>query len=139
LAIADLISAKPAIAVLNKVDLLDTVAQPRLEGLDLPAVTISALTGQGLQDLEDAILEEVFSGSVSAGPAPVVTSPRHKAALSRALDHVESATAADEEKLPLDLVAIDVSCAINAIGEITGQTAGDDLLETIFGRFCIGK
>ena len=76
------------------------------------------------------------SGSAEA---PMVTSPRHKEALTRALEHVQAAHASHQADLVADLVAIDLMAAINALGEITGQTASDDLLETIFGTFCIGK
>jgi tRNA modification GTPase len=76
---------------------------------------------------------------VTASEAPVVTSPRHKEALNRALDHVNAARAAHDSGISTDLIAIDVTAAVNALGEITGQTAGEDLIETIFGNFCVGK
>ena len=60
-------------------------------------------------------------------------------ALSRALDHVSAARAAVQAGELVDLVAIDVSAAVHALGEITGQTASEDLVETIFSTFCIGK
>lgn len=137
--IAALVGNKPAIVVLNKIDLLhgrDPVPGPVL---DAPHVSISALTGQGLEDLEAAIVSTVFSGHVVATDAPLVTSPRHKEALNQALDHVQAAHTGCRDGQLTDLLAIDVTCAINALGEITGQTASDDLVETILSNFCIGK
>ena len=105
----------------------------------LPLVQISALTGQGLEELEDTIVEAVFSGRVAATEAPLVTNPRHKEALSRSLDHVDAAYTAYLNGQLVDMIAIDVGAAVGALGEITGQTASDDLLETIFHQFCVGK
>lgn len=145
-AIAALVQDKPAIVVANKTDLLAAVPakQPGAGAIDSPiagaaCVAVSALTGQGLETLEQTIVETVLSGRVAASDAPVVTSPRHKEALSRALDHVRSAEVAHHDGQLIDLIAIDVSAAVNALGEITGQTASEDLIDTIFSTFCIGK
>lgn len=138
-AIAALVGDKPAILVLNKSDLVGTVTASRHAVLEGQCVAISALTGEGLQDLEGAIVEKVFAGQVAAAAAPMVTNPRHKGALGRALDNVGAASAALRAGRSADLVAIDVVAAVNALGEITGQTASEDLLDTIFGSFCIGK
>jgi len=137
--IAALIGDKPTLVVMNKVDLREMSPYDPSEILSARSISISALTGAGLEKLEEAILETVFSGQVVASEAPMVTSPRHKEALTRALEHVQAAHASHQADLVADLVAIDLMAAINALGEITGQTASDDLLETIFGTFCIGK
>jgi tRNA modification GTPase len=143
-AIAALIGARPAIVVLNKIDMVigppagHLGADGRSCLLDAPAVALSALTGEGLDRLEEAIVDTVLSGQVTAS-APVVTNPRHKEALSRALDHVEAAHQAYRAGLTADLLAIDLAAAVNALGEITGQSATEDLLSTIFSSFCVGK
>jgi tRNA modification GTPase len=137
--IAALVQEKPAIVVLNKIDLLGTPLGGHRTILDAPCVPVSALTGQGMEALEETIVEAVFSGKVTVSEVPMVTSPRHKGALSRALDHVSSAHAAHQAGQLVDLVAIDLAAAVNALGEITGQTASEDLVDTIFSDFCIGK
>jgi tRNA modification GTPase len=145
-AIAALVQEKPALVVLNKVDLLhespdrETFQQGACCVLpDAGCVPVSALTGQGLEWLEEALIQMVWSGQVTASEAPLVTSPRHKEALSQALDHVVAARAAHQAGAWSDLVAIDVTAAVNALGQITGQTASEDLIETIFANFCVGK
>jgi tRNA modification GTPase len=138
-AIAALVDGKPAIVVLNKTDLVETIPPARRPGIDAPSVPVSALTGEGLDTLEEAIVETVFSGQATASEAPMVTSPRHKEALHRALDHVHAAHDAHRAGQLADLLAIDLTAAVNALGEITGQTAGEDLVETIFSSFCVGK
>jgi len=102
-------------------------------------VELSALTREGLEGLEQAIVELIFSGKVMASDTALVTNPRHKQILQAALDHVRSALEAHSAGSPIDLLAIDVTAAINALGEITGETATDDLLEVIFSEFCVGK
>ena len=136
--IAELIGDKPAILVVNKIDLSQ---QAVLDSL-LPSVRrvrVSALTGEGLEELEEAMVEAVFSGKVVASDAPLVTNPRHKQALHEALEHVEAAVDASTSDTPTDLIAIDVTAAVNALGEITGETATEDLLQIIFSEFCVGK
>ena len=136
--IASLIGHKPVILVVNKTDL------PVRTGTDdlLPhasRIELSALTGEGLEELEQAIVELIFSGKVMASDTALVTNPRHKQILQAALDHVRSALEAHSAGSPVDLLAIDVTAAVNALGEITGETATDDLLEVIFSEFCVGK
>jgi tRNA modification GTPase len=136
--IAALIGRKPALVVANKADL------PQLElPVDLmpsvPRLRLSALTGEGVEGLEEAIAELVLGGAVTAADTPLVSNPRHQASLKRALDHVEAAEGGHLGGLSPDLVAIDVREAVDALGEITGETVGEDLLEAIFSNFCIGK
>jgi tRNA modification GTPase len=136
--IADLVGDKPAIVVINKADLTQ---RAELDSL-LPQadrVSISALTGQGLEKLEEDIVETVFSGRVVTTDEPLVSSPRHKELLARALDHLKAAQGAHSEGMAADFVAIDLTAAVDALGEITGETATEDLLKTIFAKFCIGK
>jgi len=138
-AMAALIGGRPALLVLNKIDLVacpDAGWSGILEAAGLP---VSALTGQGIPELEKAIVATVLSGQVNASALPLVTNPRHKALLSRALDQVRVAHTGHEAGLTADLVAIDLAAAVQTLGEITGQTAGEDLLDAVFGNFCIGK
>ncbi len=136
--IADLAAGKTAILVINKIDL--SRATHSFDILpEASQVEISALTGEGLEELEEAIVEVVFSGQVLASDEPLVSSPRHKSILKRALDHVASAQGAHAQEIPADFVAIDLTSAVNALGEITGETVTEDLLETIFSEFCVGK
>ena len=135
---ADLVGGKPAILVINKSDLPVIVnvgdLLPRA-----PRVEISALTGAGIVDLEQAIEEVAFAGHVMASDAVLVSNPRHRDVLRRTCEHVDAVLAAHRASMPADFLSIGLRSAVNALGEITGETVSETLLETIFGRFCIGK
>ncbi len=136
--IAALIDRKPAIVVINKTDLPVRVDAACLLP-HAPHVEISALTGEGIAELEQAIQTAVFTGQAISAGATWVSHPRHRDALRRADKHVRHALDAHHNALPADFISIDVTAAINVLAEITGETASESLLETIFGRFCIGK
>ena len=139
-AIADAVDGRPAVLVLNKSDLTADVTAEDLPFLsEVPRVVVSAETGAGIDALEDTIYEQVMGGTVKSLQSALVSNPRHKAALTRALEHVREAQATYAAGLPADFITIDLNAAVNALGEITGETATEDLLDTIFSRFCIGK
>lgn len=135
-AIRELLGDKAVIAVANKADL---PLKASLDSLPWKPIAISALTGSGLQDLEREMVRTALGGSVATSDALLVSNPRHKEALARALHHLKAATDSLSNGLPDDFVSIDLTAALTALGEITGETVGEELLETIFSRFCIGK
>ena len=132
----EMLREKEVLVVANKCDLL-----PRAELEELPwlHVSTSALTGEGIAELENAMVRSILGGGVVTSDALLVTNPRHKEALQRAARHLALAQASAREGLPEDFISIDLTAAINALGEITGETVTDELLDTIFSRFCIGK
>lgn len=124
--------------VVNKTD-LPLVADDSAILAESPHVHLSALTGEGLHLVEDAIEEMVFSGQVQTSDVPVISNPRHCEILRRALDQVKAAETSCRDQGTADLVAVDLNAAVSALGEITGETVSDDVLEAIFSNFCIGK
>lgn len=128
------------ILVLNKIDLVQGVVSQTPFGALTPPVVVktSALTGSGLDELENQIVEMVVRGDFSADEA-VVTNVRHEDALRRARKHLEDALCAVEQDTPLDLVVIDVREGLSALGEITGETVDDEIIDRIFADFCVGK
>lgn len=139
-AIAAEVEGRPAVLVLNKQDLAPALTAEKLPFLDdVPRVTVSAKTGAGIEELEETLYEQVMDGRVAPLQSALVSNPRHKAALARALEHVRAAQETNAAGLPADFITIDLNAAVDALGEITGETATEDLLDTIFSRFCIGK
>jgi tRNA modification GTPase len=130
-------SAKKRILVRNKVDLPLRLHFPL--GLKAPVVDVSCLTGQGIEPLKDAMKELAWSGEIHAEMLQVMINSRHQDALNRARAATLSTLAALTENQTLELVALDLRIAVNAVGEIVGQTTTEDLLDVIFSQFCIGK
>ena len=130
------LAGRPTILVSNKADL------PRPGGTPLKAVhqvEISCATGQGIEELKDHIRERVWSGSIDAEMLQVMINSRHQEALRRAEEALLRTSAALGDGLSLELVALDLHIATNAVGEIVGGTGREDLLDAIFSQFCIGK
>jgi tRNA modification GTPase len=108
------------------------------EGVEI--VSASAVVEGGTDELEEALAALVLSGrAVPRRGDATVTSVRHRDALRRAEEHVEAAIESVRDARPAAFVAVDLHSALNALGEITGETVGEDLLDEIFRNFCIGK
>ena len=104
-----------------------------------PMARVSCLTGEGIESLKDAIKNLVWSGEIKAEMLEVMINSRHQDALSRAAAATSRTIDALVDGLTLELAALDLRIAVNAIGEIVGQTTTEDLLDRIFSQFCIGK
>jgi len=102
-------------------------------------VDVCALTGQGIEPLKDAIKDLVWSGEIKAEMLQVMINSRHQDALRRAREATLRTIEAFRTDLTLELVALDLRIAVNAVGEIVGKTTTEDLLDSIFSQFCIGK
>ena len=141
MAIAALTHGRPTILVGNKADqpsLLNPAPLIAAHSTLQAHVITSAATGAGLSELGGTVARTLLGNSGLTGET-LVTNPRHRDALNRSVEHLQSAVQALESGIPIDLVAVDVTAAVQALGEVTGETVGEDLLATIFSRFCIGK
>jgi tRNA modification GTPase len=134
--ILGLLGEKPVLVAANKSDLPQQAA---LNELPWPVVSICTLTGDGVAELEERMVSTVFGGKVLTSDALLVSNPRHKEALEQAERHVAQAQTSLEANMPDDFITIDLTAALSALGEVTGETVHDELLETIFSQFCIGK
>lgn len=128
---------KKRIIILNKCDLPRRL--PALESAGAPVVEVSCVSGEGLERLKDLIKETVWSGAIRAEMLEVMINARHQDALKRARSATMETIGALRENLTLELAALDLRIAVNAVGEIVGQTTTDDLLDSIFSQFCLGK
>lgn len=127
----------PVVLVVNKQDLAQESQSPLLELLpDARVVHVSASTGAGIEDVEQG-----FTGVLMADAhgQPSLVNARQRAALDRAMAHVQDATTAHEADVPQDLLATSVRAALHAVGEVTGENVDEAVLVEIFSTFCIGK
>lgn len=132
-------AGKKRIFVLNKIDLPKKLELPGLVTRHSSLVTVSCLSGQGIESLKDAIKNLVWAGKIEAGMLQVMINSRHQEALGRTRAATLQTIEALRADMTLELVALDLRIAINAVGEIVGKTATEDLLDSIFSQFCIGK
>jgi len=131
------IDRKKTILIVNKIDLGENMPPPG-DG-DIPAVEVSALTGEGIEHLKESIVQVVTGGRVSSPESVIVSRVRHEDAIRRARNHMEEFQSSSGAGVPADLLSIDARSAWEALGEITGSTVTEDLLDRIFRDFCIGK
>ena len=128
--VLQMLKDKPLIKVINKVDILHDETDTDAD------VYTSAVTGAGIEKLKKLLFEKSF-GQRSEDSAFLIEE-RHFGALCRAEDSLRKAIAACMCQ-PLDLIGIDVKEAWDALGEITGETATEAIIEEIFSKFCVGK
>lgn len=128
------------IAILNKADIAD--GAPTLPaGLpaDTPVITISALTGFGLDTLRDALVSRAAAEAGNASEGILVTNARHAEALARAIESSARVIDGLTTGLTGDLIALDLRQTISHLSAILGDIPSSTILSTIFSRFCIGK
>ncbi len=129
--VLQMLKGKPIIKVVNKVDALRDETE-----MDADVYT-SAVTGEGIEKLKRLLFDRSFGEERSEDSAFLIEE-RHFDALQRAEDSLKKALIACESQ-PLDLIGIDVKEAWDALGEITGETATEAIIEEIFSKFCVGK
>ena len=128
---------KNVIVILNKSDIATMDTDTLFDGYTV--IKLSAKTGEGLDELSLAIETMFKLGKISAGDSNAITNLRHKEALSGALYSITSAICALRECVPYDIVSIDLTDCASRLGEITGKTVSDEIVDKIFARFCLGK
>jgi len=144
----DQVKSRIAILVGNKADLRD----PR--GSDTPFdsaqgvlvrqssetyLSTSALTGQGIPELRAAILHQVNGGGGSTTESGFLTNARHQSLVRDSITALDAANKAIHNRVPHEMLLLDLYNALRPLDEITGATTNDDILNLIFSRFCIGK
>lgn len=127
-------SAEKAIVVISKSDLPTVCVVPATA---LPVVTLSSVTGEGLNALEAKIKELFPLPQVPAGE--ILTNARQAEAVARALDSLKAAAVALDAGETPDIVLTETETAMSALGELTGRTVREDVTNRIFSRFCVGK
>jgi len=129
---------KNALIVINKIDLSSSINKASaFDGFSV--VRISALTGQGLDDLKKTVVDCVLKEDIDLTSSNVVPNLRHRQALNDAMSFFKRAALNLEEDRPMEIVAVELKSGLDALGEIIGETTSEDVLESIFSQFCLGK
>lgn len=139
--IIDLIKDKKTIVLLNKSDLPNKYDEDYFKSYvkESEIIISSISTGIGLEQLENSIRNMFYSGEVEINSDIVITNMRHKNQLEKALANITSVEVDLEALVPLDCLEVDLKNCWENLGEITGDTIGEDILDKIFAEFCLGK
>lgn len=137
----DLTKDEHRIIVLNKSDLEPLVSLEEIEAFaeSSPIISTSMTNKLGIDDLEDAIAQLFFQGETIEKDANYISNTRHIALLNETQQALEDVIRGLEMGMPVDLVQIDMTHAWETLGEITGDTMQDELLNELFSNFCLGK
>ena len=138
--IMKMIHDKKSVILLNKSDLVTVVTEDMVkEHIDKPILQISAKEESGIKELEETLKEMFFHGKISFNDEVYITNIRHKTAIKDAYDSLEKVNVSIENNMPEDFYSIDLLDAYESLGSITGETIGEDLVNEIFSKFCMGK
>lgn len=132
---------KKRIIILNKTDLEEKLDRKELAKIseNAPVYATSILKNEGVEALEKAISKLFFNGIENSQSTVMVTNARHIALLKKAQNSLDSVLEGISSGMPVDLVQIDMTEAWNLLGEITGESYEDELLDQLFSQFCLGK
>ncbi|EKW99641.1 tRNA uridine-5-carboxymethylaminomethyl(34) synthesis GTPase MnmE [Ligilactobacillus saerimneri] len=133
---------KKRIVVLNKTDLPQQLDQAELQTYLKPAeevIALSVLANAGIDQLEEQIAKLFFGGIENSQTTVIVTNARHVALLNKAEQSLTAVLQGIEAGMPVDLCQIDMTAAWDSLGEITGDSYQDELLDQLFSQFCLGK
>ena len=136
-----LLGAQKSLVLLNKSDLPPLWGEEEIRTLapGQQVLRISLAAASGLEELEEAIVQQVYCGAASQGEGLLAVNVRQEALLQQAVRHLQEVGVAAAAGMPLDCLSIDLRAAWTLLGEITGDTVGEDMITEIFSRFCIGK
>ena len=138
--ILDLLKGKKALVLLNKSDLAPVITPEMMkERTEHPVLMISAKEEQGIRELEDTIRSLIFQGEIDFNDEVLITNLRQKMALQNADTSLRMVLESIQNGMPEDFYTIDLTDAYQALGSILGEEMGEDLINEIFGKFCMGK
>lgn len=139
--IIDLIKDKKTIIILNKTDLPSKYNENDFKSIlnNKEVIVASITSGIGLENLEKSIKNMFYGGEIEIDSDTLVTNIRHKNQLIKSLDNINNAIDDINMSVPIDCIEVDLRDCWENLGEISGDTIGEDILDKIFSEFCIGK
>ncbi|ABY46420.1 tRNA uridine-5-carboxymethylaminomethyl(34) synthesis GTPase MnmE [Bacillus mycoides] len=135
------VQGKDFIVIVNKTDLPQEIDMERVTDLAVGnrVITTSLIEEQGIDELEKAIADLFFEGTIDSADMTYVSNARHIGLLTQAGRTINDAIEAIENGVPIDMVQIDLTRAWEILGEITGDTVHESLIDQLFSQFCLGK
>ena len=138
--IMKMLEGKKAIVLYNKTDLDPAVTTEDIRALvSHPVIPVSAKEETGIGELEEQIRKLFFQGEITFNDQVYITNARHKEALTDALASLKMVEQSIIDDMPEDFFSIDLMSAYESLGRIIGESVGEDLVNEIFSKFCMGK
>lgn len=139
--IADHLEGKKSLVLINKCDLARAVDIKDVRKLvpDADIIETSLADGSGIDEIEEFIENMVYGGEISQSHSTMVNNVRHIDLLARSRDSLNDARSMTAAGQALEFIEVDVRSAYESLGEITGETVSDDIINEVFARFCLGK
>jgi tRNA modification GTPase len=137
--ILDNIGSKKVIYLMNKTDLDTKLNLKEYPEIEEETIKISLLKNEGLDEIESKVKEEFLSGNIDTKNDVIVTNTRHKNLLKKANKSITELLGSIESGMTLECLEVDINDTIHYLGEITGSTVSESVIEKIFSNFCIGK
>lgn len=139
--ILELIKNKKSIILLNKTDLQPVLKEndQRLQKQNSKIIKISALNKEGIEELQEEIAKMFHLNEINLDNETIITNIRHKNLITKAIENIEKTKETINKKMPLDIIAIFIKDILEDLGTITGEEVGEDIINEIFAKFCLGK
>ena len=135
-------SKASSVALINKTDILSNGINDELcellSGFEFK-VEISALTGDGFDELSGTVDKMFIDGTLDFDNDAIITGARQYAAITKSAEFLSSAVYDIERGVSLDACCVEVECAMSALGELDGREIGEEIVHEIFSHFCVGK
>jgi tRNA modification GTPase len=137
----DVVQGMDVIVIVNKTDLPRKIDMERIKELaqNHKLITTSLIDEKGVEELEQAIADLFFTGSIESGDMTYVSNSRHIALLDQALQSIKDVSTGIEVGTPIDIIQIDLTRTWELLGEIIGESVQDGLINQLFSQFCLGK
>ncbi|WP_300409301.1 tRNA uridine-5-carboxymethylaminomethyl(34) synthesis GTPase MnmE [Lagierella sp.] len=140
LEVVELLKDRKAIILLNKEDLPQKLEREKLFiDSEIPVIKVSVKENIGIEKLERQIADMFYGGDIKLESDLLVTNVRHRDVIKKAIDYLKSSLGDLEMDVPIDCIELDLRSSWEILGQITGESIEDDVLDKIFRDFCIGK
>lgn len=139
--ILEIIKNKKAMVLINKQDKKQMIDKEKIENLvgNKPIVLISALNRIGIDKIYEEIAKMYSLNEINIDDSLTITNERHKQSIIKIHAYIENAKQAINDKMPIDIITINITNILEEIGNITGESVTDDVISGIFKKFCLGK
>lgn len=137
----EFIENKKGIILLNKADLETKIEEKEIKKIaeNKPVLRVSALNKEGIENLYNEISKIYRFNEIEIDDSLTITNSRHKSAINNMITSIEKSEKSIKEKMPIDVITINITEILTNIGEITGETVSEDIINEIFKKFCLGK